>query len=91
MLNGHTPHSSKCGVLQAEAAAGKQVPELLKDACMHENTISDAALSGPAPPCQVARNNSTTRYMLASSLAGISMTSLLACKNKHIYGLLSKH
>ena len=34
VVNGHTPHSSKRGALQAEAAAGKQMPDLLKDACM---------------------------------------------------------
>jgi len=35
VYSGHTPHSTKRGSLQAEKAAGKEVPELLQDACMH--------------------------------------------------------
>ena len=39
VLNGHAHHSSKKGALQAEAAAGKQMPELLKDACMKTSSV----------------------------------------------------
>lgn len=44
VLNGHAHHSSKRGALQAEAAAGKQMPELLKDACMKTSSVMQRSL-----------------------------------------------
>ena len=48
--SGHTSHSSKLGALQAEDDAGKQVPDLLEDACLKSPAVHLGTLSGQGPP-----------------------------------------